>query len=233
MAKSLSLFQFLVITSAMARWRAVSNSLAGLLLAVVGAAYPATETQAQHSTSAASVTNSTSAALRHIVARVTQDNDNDDNGSRFPGFTGASAIAVSVSAVLVLAVALSLAYSVYYRHAKLRLQKKALARLGPLPPLVEGQQPLRPIAPWRTTTGVAPDGYGLALLMASTARLSPAVYSALHEEAQRSLAVPVESKTRGAVPEDKVLGRREDMFLVRQQTEVGAQLFAAPRIALR
>lgn len=151
-----------------------------------------------------------------LAARLSQDGQPDTTIDDHGGFSVASSVGVAVSATFTLAVIMSLSYSAYYRHAKLKLHRQFLERLGPLaPPQVQDQQAqvapqvIVPEGHRRTRTAV--DTYGLAVLMSSSAQLSPAVYSALQEEEPQPLMAPAEAKTK-ATMEDKVLGRRQDVI---------------------
>lgn len=165
------------------------------------------------------------------------------------GWNVASIIAMSVGIVVTLVVILSLSNTMYHRHASLRIHRQLLEHISHItqftPPILDQQPPdtgagvgagtstSRPQAPWRTTTGVAADAYHLALLMSSTAHLSPTVHSAIQEQIQpmltRSVATPAESKMRAPPVEDKVLGRREDIV---SQSHPNGQATVEGRLAI-
>lgn len=152
----------------------------------------------------------------HLAVRLAQDVQANSFGASNNDF---AKVFIAIGGALALAMILSLLYSIHYRHAKLQLQRQYLDQRSPLPP-EQAQQPaqgqcpagdvVRPSALRRTTAGVAADNYGLALFMASSAQLSPAVYAALMEQEASSPNLPIESKMKAIPQEEKVLGRRED-----------------------
>lgn len=153
---------------------------------------------------------------RHILAaRVTQDGQPNTTIDTHGGFSVASLVGIAVSASFTLAVIFSLSYSAYYRHAKLKLHRQFLERLGPLTSQAQGQQieasPEATIPDSSRTIRTAADIYGLTVLMSPPAQPSPDVYTNLQDEQPGSPSAPDEAKTRAA-EEDKVLGRREDII---------------------
>lgn len=172
------------------------------------------------------------------AARLTQDGRPDTTIDNHGGFSVASSVGVAVSATFTLAVIMSLSYSAYYRRASLKLQKQFLDRLGPLaPPQAQDQQ--AQVAPQvnaperhRRPTRTAPNIYGLAVLMSSSAQLSPVVYSALQEEEPQPLIAPAEPKTKAPPVEPKSLGHHGDIMPLSRpfgQAAMDGQLLAVSR----
>lgn len=169
------------------------------------------------------------------AARLTQDGSPGTTIDNHGGFSVASSVGVAVGATFTLAVIMSLSYTAYYRHAKLQLHKQLLERLGPLPPQAQDRhvqvatQVAAPERPRRTRT--AADTLGLAVLMSSSAQLSPVVYSAIQEEEPQSLIEPAEAKTK-PITEDKVLGHHADIIPLERsfgQAAIDGQLLAISR----
>lgn len=225
----------------MARGRAVSHALAVLLhlllfLVSAVAASPASDTRRQDS----------------WAQTVPTTNSHANTAVTGGGWNVASIIGISVGIVVVLLVILSLSNSFYHSHASLRIHQQLLERISHIaqytPPIDApdtgagagaGAGAGRPHAPWRMTPGVASDAYHLALLMSSTAHLSPTMYSAIQEQIHPRLLNPpapaAETKMRAPVTEDKVLGRREDIESQGRQSEQAAgvegQIPSFPRLA--
>lgn len=231
----------------MARWRVVDFMLVALLVLLVGAAArPASDIKRRQSAPAHffesmasdKVRQSPSPRLTHRRSSLAQDGSPDATIADHGGFSVASIIGVAVSATFTIAVIISLSYSAYYQHAKLQLHKQFLERLAPHAPRTEDQQagvsPEDVIADISRRTRTAADAYGLAVLMSSSAQLSPAIYSALQEEESSSPIAPAEAKAK-AVMDDKVLGRREDILPLGHQfsqAAVDGQAFLMSRPAL-
>lgn len=138
-------------------------------------------------------------------------------------------IAVFICAVIVMAVI----YSIYYHHAKLRLHRAHLERsemnnppeareadinlevaIPAPPPNTETHAVLN-----RETTRITPQMSSCAVLMSSSAELSPAVYSALQDsDLEPKSPISEDAKIKTMVQEEKALGRREDIMADRHSS---------------
>lgn len=221
----------------MSHRRCIESTLIVLLVLLSRtAAHPTLSTNRRPSTARASYESAAIIQMRQShVARLSQDGQPDTAFDNHGGFSVASSVGVAVSATFTLAVIMSLSYTAYYRHAKLQLHKQLLERLGPLSPQAQSQQAR--VAPQIASpeghrrTRTAADALGPAVLMSSSAQLSPVVYSALQEEEPQPLIKPAEAKTR-PITEDKVLGHRADIIPLERsfgQAAMDGQLLAISR----
>lgn len=174
--------------------------------------------------------------LQSHAARLTQDGQPDTTVENHGGFSVASSVGIAVSATFTLAVIMSLSYSAYYRHAKLKLYKQYPERLRSLVPQAQDQQ--AQVAPQGTVperhrrTRTAPNTYGLAVMMSSSAQLSPVIYSALQEEEPQPLNATAEPKTKATPTEPKSLGHHGDIRSLSRpfgQAAMDGQLLAISR----
>lgn len=222
----------------MAHWRGIECTLVVLLVLLSWtAAHPTFSMSRRPSTARPFFENAAKSQMRQShAARLTQDGQPDTTIDDHGGFSVATSVGVAVSATFTLAVIMGLSYSTYYRHAKLKLHKQFLERLGSLIPQAQDQQ--AQVAPQVTVpeeyrrTRTSPNTYGLAVLMSSSAQFSPVVYSALQEEEPQPLNAPAEPKTKATPVEPKSLGRREDIISLSRpfgQAAMNGQLLAISR----
>lgn len=201
----------------MARWRLVEPKLFVLLLLLAGtAAHPLSPTNSRQLVSTPYLGSTIHKKVRQsLTARVSQDGQPDTTIDDHGGFSVASIVGVAVSATFTLAVIISLSYSAYYRHAKLKLHRQYLERLGPFASQAQNQEadvsPEAAIPDEFRSMRTAARAHGLAGSISSSAQFATFTYSAAQEHQLESPTAPVEAKAKAAV-EDKVLGRREDLL---------------------
>lgn len=167
----------------------------------------------------------------HIEIAVTQNNYGATEAGtevvRTGGLSFAGPLGIGIAAFITAVIMLAVIYSIYYHHAKLRIQRARLERSEPInlpqereadmnqeaanptsPPPTETRGVLR-----RTTTRIPPQMSGCAVLMSSAAELSPTVYSALQSSEEEPKAqISEDAKMRAILQEEKALGRRDDII---------------------